>query len=176
MKKRIILLIAIMINIISFSEVMRVTFIEKNSEIERFSTENEEFSDEFDLIVPEIRTKDDGKPKLVIRFLQKEKINNFNKIEIVNDKEEIKYNFTDNDIKITFTDEDKVARFVEKEIALNDIQKLFEMSLEKEKIRIKFINEKNDIILKEISDIEKEILKITLLNYIYKLNNINGTL
>lgn len=165
MKNKLISIVVILIGLISFSEVMRVKFINTNGEIQRFSTKNREFSDDFDLIVPEIHLKENQKHRLVIRFLEKGETDSFRKIEITNGVENIVYNFIDGEVKIDFDDEDKVVLYVEKEINLEDAIKLFKMCIEKNKIKINFINEEKGTVTQEVNAKEKEILKWTILNY-----------
>lgn len=165
MKKKIMVMIAILFSLISFSGVMRARFTDVNREIQRFSTENEEFSDEYDLVVPEIRIVSNKMPELFIRFVEKGKTNSFRKIEIVSDSEKISYNFTDEQVRIDFTADDKAVLYTEKGISLDDADKIFDMISEEKSVKINFINNEKGTITKELNKKEKEILKWTILNY-----------
>lgn len=172
MRNKIIALVAILMSLVSFSEVIRArqAYHEyKDIEIQSFSTKDEKFSGEFDLIIPKILVKKGKSPLLIIRFIEIGKMHGFRKINISNGEEKATLNVADGESKFTLIGSDD-AEFVDKIIDEKDIESLLNMTIDEKQMKVDFINKNNEIITKEVSEKEKEILKWTILNYEYLLS------
>ncbi|WP_065107468.1 hypothetical protein [Streptobacillus moniliformis] len=165
MKKKIMVIIAILMNIISFSQVTRARFLSKDIEIQKFSTKNEKFSYNDDLIIPEIKIKENEPPILTIRFIEIGKLHGTKKIEISNNEKTVVLFILDGEAKFAYIDGVE-TEVVDKTIDLKDLENLLDMAISENKIKINFIGYKNISIIKDVNEREKEILKWTILNYI----------
>lgn len=164
MKNRIILLVTILMSLVSYSEVTRARFISGGTEYQRFSTKDEKFSGDFDLIIPEIMINKDELPILTIRFIEIGKLHGFRKIKISNVEDEVIFNVESGEAKITFIG-NEYAEFVDKIVNIEDIDVLLDMTRSEKQMKVDFINKYDEVITKEVNDKEKEILKWTILNY-----------
>ncbi|WP_064580687.1 hypothetical protein [Streptobacillus moniliformis] len=158
MKKKIMVIIAILMNIISFSQVTRARFLSKDIEIQKFS-----YND--DLIIPEIKIKENEPPILTIRFIEIGKLHGTKKIEISNNEKTVVLFILDGEAKFAYIDGVE-TEVVDKTIDLKDLENLLDMAISENKIKINFIGYKNISIIKDVNEREKEILKWTILNYI----------
>lgn len=168
--KKIITILALIMSIISISQVQRATRISKDLELESFSTEDEKFSGDYDLIVPKILIKKGKRPLLMIQFFEIGKLHGFRKIKISNGENEVILNVADGESKFTLIGSDD-AEFVAKIIGTKDVENLLEMIRSEKQMKVDFVNKRDEVITKEVTEKEKEILKWTILNYIYKLKH-----
>ena len=161
---RIIMLVALM-SLVSFSEVTRARQnYGGDIEIQSFSTKDEKFSGNFDLIIPNILIKKDRSPLLIIKFFEIGKMHGFRKIKISNGENEVVLNVADGELKWTIIDT-SAAEFVTKIIDEKDLNPLLDMTRSDKQMKVDFINKHKKVITKEVNAKEKEILRWTILNY-----------
>ncbi|NYV28499.1 hypothetical protein HP397_06760, partial [Streptobacillus felis] len=153
----------------------RATQVTRDLIIESFSTNDERFSSKLDLLRPYIETKKDMKPTLNFMILQLEKTFATRKVEFITNERKIIYEVPKESLKFVYFN-NKLGDQFELIINDSDVEEFLEMTREEGEIKLIFTNDYEDELIKVLTEKEKEILNITILNYIYKLNNMNGKL